>query len=199
MKIVTWQFFFKALAKDLPIDEIVDEVRDFDERFGIILRKHLALLGWWCFINLIVGLFGLFYFKEALWYFQLMNMSWAFINFVIVSWIFDHIFYVRFIEGNTFQRFEVQRHVEKMLLLNIGLDTAYIFAGLYLLTLGRVPDITHPKLWTGFGWSVILQGAFLFFHDNYFHLLHRRNFKKCRPFLKDVMESQLVVRRTVVS
>lgn len=194
MKIVTWQFFFKALATDLPLDEIVDEVRDFDERFTIILRKHLAVLGWWCFINLIVGILGLFYFKEALWYFQLMNMTWAFINFAIVLWIFDHIFYVRFIEGNTFQRFEVQRHVEKMLLLNIGLDIAYIFAGLYLLTLGRIPDISHAALWTGFGWSVILQGVFLFCHDNFFHFLHRRNFKRCRPFLEDVLETQLAQR-----
>lgn len=191
MKIITWQFFFKALATDLPLDEIVDELRDFDERFTIILRKHLAVLGWWCIINLVAGLPILFLSGGALWYFQLMNMSWAFINFAVVLWIFDHIFYVRFAEGNTFQRFEVQRHVEKMLLLNIGLDTAYIFAGLYLKALGQIPGISYPELWTGFGWSVILQGVFLFCHDNFFHFLHRKNMKKCRPFLEDVMESQL--------
>lgn len=191
MKIVTWQFFFKALSTDLPLDEIVDELRDFDERFTIILRKHLAVLGWWCILNLLAGLPILFLFDGALWYFQLMNLTWAFINFSIVLWIFDHIFYVRFAEGNTFQRFEVQRHVEKMLLLNIGLDTAYVFAGLYLKALGQIPDISHPEMWTGFGWSVILQGVFLFCHDNFFHLLHRKNMKKCRPFLEEVMESQM--------
>lgn len=196
MRFIPFSFFIRALTADLPLDEIVDELRDFDDRFGIILRKHLAVLGWWCFINLAIGIPGLFFFfDDWLWYFQLMNMSWAFINFAVVLWIFDHIFYVKFIEGNTFQRFEVQRHVEKMLLLNIGLDAAYIFAGLYLLTLGRVEGMSHSELWTGFGWSVILQGGFLFCHDNFFHFLHRANFKKCKPFLEDLMESQLVIRR----
>ncbi|MCB0579556.1 MAG: hypothetical protein KDD10_09650, partial [Phaeodactylibacter sp.] len=60
MASLSWRFFFTTLAVDLPLEEIVDEVRDFDERFGIILRKHLALLGWWCFLSLAVGVPGLF-------------------------------------------------------------------------------------------------------------------------------------------
>lgn len=195
MQPLSWRFFFTTLAAGLPLEEIVDEVRDFDERFGIILRKHLALLGWWCFINLAVGLPGMFLFKGWLWYFMLMNMAWGIINFAIVLWIFDHIFLKRFVEGNVFQRFEVQRHVEKMLLFNIGLDTAYIFAGLWLKALAAIPGMSYPELWLGFGWSVILQGAFLFIHDNIFHYLHRANFRKCKPFLEDVMETQLELRR----
>ena len=76
-------------------------------------------------------------------------------------------------------------------LLSAGAFPVYIFAGLYLKTLGQIPDISHPEMWTGFGWSVILQGVFLFCHDNFFHFLHLKNMKKCRPFLEDVMESQL--------
>lgn len=152
MASLSWRFFFTTLVVDLPLEEIVDEVRDFDERFGIILRKHLALLGWWCFINLAIGIPGMFLFKGWLWYFMLMNMTWGIINFAIVLWIFDHIFLRRFVEGNVFQRFEVQRHVEQMLLLNIGLDTAYIFAGLWLKALAAIPEMPHPELWLGFGW-----------------------------------------------
>lgn len=195
MQPLSWRFFFTTLAVGLPLEEIVDEVRDFDERFGIILRKHLALLGWWCFINLAVGVPGMFLFRGWLWYFMLMNMAWGIIDFAIVLWIFDHIFLKRFVEGNVFQRFEVQRHVEKMLLFNIGLDTAYIFAGLWLKALAAIPGMPYPELWLGFGWSVILQGAFLFIHDNIFHYLHRANFRKCKPFLEDVMETQLELRR----
>ena len=194
MNFITPQFFFRALVTDLPLDEIVDELRDFDDRFKIILKKHIALLGWWCVLNLAAGIPGMVFLDGWIWYFFLMNMTWAAINFLIVVWIYDHIYFLKFAEGSTFERFEVQRHVEKMLLLNIGLDAAYIFAGLYLLTLGRVPEISHQAMWTGFGWSVILQGAFLFCHDNFFHLLHRRNFRKCRPFLEDLMESQLAQR-----
>jgi len=117
------------------------------------------------------------------WYFALMNICWASINFGIVLWIFNHVFYQQFTKGDTFQRYTVQRHVEKMLLLNIGLDTAYIFAGLYLHALSRVPEMSYPDLWLGFGWSVIIQGAFLLCHDNIFHYLHRKNFRLAQGFL----------------
>lgn len=43
------------------MEEIVDELRDYDERFGIILYKHLVLLRWWCFLNLIAGIGGLLF------------------------------------------------------------------------------------------------------------------------------------------
>lgn len=195
MKMVSFRFFIKALADDLPLDEIVDELRDFDDRFRLILRKHLAVLGWWCFINLLTGLTGLFLFSGQWRYFFLMNIVWALINFAIVVFIFDHTFYQRFSQGNSFERIEVQRHVEKMLLLNIGLDTAYIFAGLFLRSLAYLPATDYPELWIGFGWSVILQGAYLFIHDNVFHYLHLINFRKCRPFLEEVIEEQLAWRR----
>lgn len=184
MKALSWQLFFRSLAEDLPLEEVVDEVRDFDERFGIILRRHIAVLGWWCVLNLIVSIPVLWLFDNWLWYFVVMNLSWAVINFGIVLKLYDHIFYRRFLKGSVFQRFEVQRHVEKMLLLNIGLDLSYFFIGLYLKTLSYVPDIGTPDLWYGFGWSVMLQGTYLFVHDFSFHLLHVINFRKCKPFLE---------------
>ncbi len=163
-------------------------MRDFDERFGGILRKHLAILGWWCFLNLGIGIPALFFTQSTLWYFMLMNISWAFINFAVVLFIFDHVCYRRFAKGNTFDCFEVHWHVERMLLLNIGLDTAYIFAGLYLRTVGLLPGMAHADLWLGFGWSVILQGAFLFLLDNFFRRLHLRNFYQARGFLEKRLE-----------
>lgn len=30
MKWLSWQFLFKSLQDDLPLEEIVDEIRDFD-------------------------------------------------------------------------------------------------------------------------------------------------------------------------
>ncbi len=198
MRLIPFRFFLTSITTDLPLEEIVDEVRDFDERFTIIVNKHLALLGWWCILNLLVGLPGLFYLPGWWWYFMLMNMCWAAINFTIVLWIFDHQFLRRFLAGNIFQRFEVQRHVEKMLLLNIGLDLAYIFAGLWLKGLAENAGMQHPEMWLGFGWSVIVQGAFLFVHDNIFHFLHYLNFRKCKPFLEDVMETQLAVRKEAI-
>ncbi|MCB0554927.1 MAG: hypothetical protein KDD02_15355 [Phaeodactylibacter sp.] len=195
MRIMNWRFFITTLALDLPLEEIVDEVRDFDERFGIILQKHVAVLGWWCILNFLAGIPGLALLDGWLWYFLLMNLVWSAINFAIALLMYNHVFYRRFKQGNVFQRFEVQRHVEKILLLNIGLEVGYFFAGLYLLTLGRLPDIAYPELWRGFGWAVLLQAVYMFIHDFSFHLLHVLNFRKCKPFLEEMMETQMEVRR----
>lgn len=187
MQWIPWRFFIRSILDDLHFHEVVDELRDFDERFRLILRKHLAVLGWWCLINGVSALLGLFLLGGGWWYFVLMNASWAIINFLVVLWIYHHIIARQFADGNTYQRFEGQRHVEKMLLLNIGLDLAYIFAGLFLWTLGRVPDTLHVDLWRGFGASVVLQGTFLFIHDNVFYRLHRINFRKARAYLESVL------------
>ncbi len=195
MKPISLRFFFWALSKRIPLREIVDELRDFDERFILILHKHVGVLGWWCFVNAIAGLPVLFIVKGFWWYFMLMSLSWAAINFAVVLRMYEHTIMGRFTKGNVYKRFEVQRHVEKMLLFNVGLDTAYVFAGLYLHTLSRVPGIGYPELWAGFGWSVIIQGAFLLVHDNIFHWMHLVNFRKCKPFLENLIETQLAISR----
>ena len=82
--------------------------------------------------------------------------------------------------------------------LNIGPASSTAMragTGLWLKALSAIPDMPYPELWLGFGWSVILQGAFLLVHDNIFHYLHRVNFRKCKPFLEDVMETQIALRR----
>lgn len=187
MQLIPWRFFIRTLFDDLDWHEVVDELKDFDERFRLILRKHLAVLGWWCLLNTIASTCGMLLLSGEWLYFLLMNVSWAVVNFWVVLWIYDHIITRRFADGNTYHRFEGQRHVEKMLLLNIGLDLAYVFAGLFLWTLGRLPSTTLSELWIGFGWSVIMQGVFLFVHDNVFYRLHRINFRKARTYLESVL------------
>jgi len=195
MKAIPLKFFFKAISEDLDLEEVVDEMRDFDERFVIILKKHIAVLGWWCFLNIITGIVGLIFSGGFWWYFFLMNISWALVNFGVVRWIFDHIFFQRFKAGNIFQRLDVQRHIEKMIFANIGLDVAYIFCGLFFLALSNQTSIPYPELWQGFSYAVMIQGAYLFVQDIFFHQLHFRNFKKSKPFFEDLMESQVAYRQ----
>jgi len=53
--------------------------------------------------------------------------------------------------GSAFERFEAQRHVEKLMFLD---------------------------MWLGFGWAVVVQGAFLLAQDIGVYRLHRRNFRR---------------------
>ena len=126
MTSLSW-FLFTTLTVDLPPEEIVDEVRDFDERFGVILlRKHL--LYWaggvssthrWRTRNVL-------YRKEWLWYFMFMNMTWASSTLLLYAG-FSTMFSFRLRGGQRLPAVRsAKRHVEKMLLFNIGPDTAYL-------------------------------------------------------------------------
>jgi hypothetical protein len=195
MQPLSWRFFFIALVQPLPLQDIVDELRDFDARFVQIIHKHAAVLGWWCILHFLAGIPVLLFASGFWWYFMLMGLSWAGINFAIVWKLYEHTYMRRFVRGDILKRFEVQRHVEKMMLFNVGLDAAYCFAGLYLLTLARVPDMAHPALWSGFGWAVLAQGLFLLIQDNVVHWLHWRNFSQCRPYLERMMQTESLLDR----
>ena len=187
MSKLTWHLFFDAIFNDIPLEEIVDELKDFDERFRMILSRHLAILGWWCILNLLVAIPGIYLQRNWWWYFFVMNITWAVINLIVVYFLFKHVLFQRYQKGNTYDRFEVQYHVDKMMLLNIGLDPAYVTAGLFLYTLSKLPNINYPEMWFGFGCSVIIQGAFLMIQDHYIYRLHRINFKKAKPYLESLL------------
>ena len=193
MRLIPFRFFFKTIKEDIPFEEVVDEMRDFDQRFMMIIRKHIAILAWWCFLHLVAGIPALILTSGVWWYFFLMSICWAIINLLVVYWIFDHVFVMKFRNGQLFQRFEVQRHVEKMLFANIGLDVAYIFCGLFFLALAGQETVAYPELWRGFAWAIQVQGIYLLAQDIFFHRLHALNFKKAKPFFQDLMEAQMTV------
>jgi hypothetical protein len=67
-----------------------------------------------------------------------------------------------------------QQKIEKLLLLNTGLDLAYISIGLYLKERGARMNSESA---TGIGNSLLLQGAFLFIFDLVQYGNHRKNGK----------------------
>jgi hypothetical protein len=73
-----------------------------------------------------------------------------------------------------------QRRIESTLLLNIGLDVAYMAAGWALLERAK-RDGPDTLRWEGYGYSLILQGGFLFLFDIGFLLFQQRN----RPIVLD--------------
>ncbi len=184
-----FRYFLTEITSKLHLNEPIDEIKDFDDRHRAILRKHIAVLGWWSLLNIILGIVALIWLNGHLYYFMMMNMVWGIINFMVSMMVIDHAFFRKFKRGDCLERFEVQRHIEKMLIFNIGLDMSYVFFGLFLHAKGCAMPADRLALWQGFGISVIVQGIFLFGLDNFFHHLHLRNFKKAEPYLKKVLRA----------
>lgn len=182
------RFLFSELQKPLGLNKEHDELIDFDVRFKRILHKHIAILGWWSVLNILGGILALLFFSGALYYFWMMGIVWGIINLAVAIAVFDHIFFSRFRHGDVLERMEAQWHVEKLMFLNIGIDSAYIFVGLFLREHSFVPDVFRPEMWLGFGWSVIVQGVFLLAQDIAVYRLHQKNYQKADPFFDSLME-----------
>lgn len=183
------RYLITALKPRLQLDAAPPTLEAFDDRFRRILRRHLATLAWWSLLNIAAGLLGLICLQGFWYYFVMMGLVWGIINFAVTMWIFDHTVYKKFRKGLAFERLEAQRHVEKMILLNIGLDFSYFFIGLLLREHAFVSGVPYPELWMGFGWSIVLQGLYLILHDNYFYRMHSQNYQSSASLIiREILE-----------
>jgi hypothetical protein len=70
-----------------------------------------------------------------------------------------------------------QRRIERLMLMNAGLDVLYIASGIVLKNYSdRFKK--NPEMLEGYGTSMIFQGAFLLLFDNTYYLLYRSNRKR---------------------
>ena len=76
---------------------------------------------------------------------------------------------------------EAQHNLEKVYLVNAGLDLGYIMGGLFLAQLGDEYPARADQF-EGWGYSIALQGGFLMLFDAVMFIAHRRN-REYRPLL----------------
>jgi hypothetical protein len=79
---------------------------------------------------------------------------------------------------------EAQHGIEKILLLNCGLDLGYIAMGGYLVERGRRKEKLQ---WIGFGKSIVLQGAFLLVFDAILYGFHHSHSAELPKLLDALM------------
>ncbi|MFQ3611583.1 MAG: hypothetical protein SNJ72_08830 [Fimbriimonadales bacterium] len=124
-------------------------------------RMMRQLLGW-AAVSAGIGV-GLMQSQRALvFHFGGMTLAWALINALIA------LFALRGVRQKASQNADATtvqgwvRHLHKLLWLNFGLDVLYIAIGVGLVRW----DTSNPML-VGFGWAVIVQGAFLLLFDGW--------------------------------
>jgi hypothetical protein len=84
-----------------------------------------------------------------------------------------------------FSSLQSQYHTEKVLLVNTGIDLAYMAAGWALMERSQRADQNSDQL-MGFGRSILLQGGFLFLYDLILHQAHVSNRKKFHPTFQKI-------------
>ena len=144
-------------------------------------RKKISLngmkaLGTWGGVSLASGIAGSIYTDGSQHYFHQMNALWGAVN-VLAS-----RFASKSIEQETYptdpDKLEMdQLKLERTFYFSAALDVAYVGAGFGLLSWSRSEDLNKDRL-EGYGYSFIVQGAFILVLDATMYFLHKKNRKK---------------------
>jgi hypothetical protein len=157
------------------------DLADFNAERLRISRVGMAVLGSWAVGNLGLGALRVDHLQGEDKYFHQMNMYWNAVNLALAGFGY---YSAATTDGSTHSAFaSLKEHysTEKILLLNTGLDVAYLMGGLYLLERGNNQEAGNKRdQFRGFGRSIIVQGGFLLLFDLALYLVHHHHLTQAR-------------------
>jgi hypothetical protein len=159
-----------------------DSLKNFNYSRYRITTTGMEVLGSWAIVNIGAGAAGwaaskggsnkYFYQMDALW--NVANLGAAILGYTGVQ-------ENRNKQLNPAESLKAQQKMEKVFLINGGLDVAYIGTGIFLQHRG---DSRNSDRLRGYGSSIILQGAFLLLFDSSMYGAQTHSGNKLRHFLE---------------
>ena len=146
----------------------------FNRQRNKITKNGMFVLSGWSAANLIYSGIATSQAHGTNLYFHQMNVMWGSINLGLAA--LGYLGLKNKDGMSLVQSLKQQAGIEKTYLLNLGLDVAYVTAGLYLKERSKSRD--NPQKLKGYGESIILQGAALFALDAVMFTAHNMHGKK---------------------
>ena len=165
-------FAITALAQESSLSE--QEITQINQDRLTLQKQGMYVLGGWALANFAYSGASLQGATGSTLRFHQMNILWNTVNAGLAgAGLYAAI--TGETEGyTTLSTWNEYRKTEKILLLNTGLDAAYIMSGIYLLEKAKT-DEGRANRWKGYGRSLILQGSFLMLFDTgLFYLTNRQ-------------------------
>lgn len=122
--------------------------------------------------------------EQVPFYFQQMNVFWNVVNLGLAAGGYFGSLNEPTSAISLADAFEKQASIERILLLNAGLDVAYMATGAWLLERSKT-DTERTALWQGYGQSLILQGAFLLVFDVAVYAIQHST---TEPMIRELLE-----------
>ncbi len=149
-------------------------------------RTSTRILAGWSVANLAVSGIAVGQAKGSTKYFHEMNLYWNVVNVGIAGM---GLLSLRKQPTSPTISSVVKEHytLQKSLLLNTGLDIAYVTSGLWLLDKSKT-EITplRSNRFRGFGQAVVIQGGFLLVFDLANYIIHRADSPRLHRLLDQV-------------
>jgi hypothetical protein len=140
-----------------------------------LTKNAMLTLGGWAAANIATGFIIAGQTEGEAKYFWRMNGYWNIINLGLAGMGYAGTRKLQ--TGTTLSSNLMQQHkVEKLYLLNAGLDLVYITGGFYLKERGNTRSTQKQRdQLRGYGNSILLQGSFLLILDGVMYTLHHKN------------------------
>ena len=152
---------------------ISDSFFSFQKNRTEINETAMLVLGSWAAGNILTGTYGNFKGSGEAKYFHQFNAMWNFVNLGIAA--FGYLNSVNS-DPTSMTNLEIlsdYSSLQSFLLLNAGLDFAYIATGFYLKE--RAKNSTASARLMGFGNSLLMQGSFLLLFDVSLYFINQSN------------------------
>lgn len=138
-----------------------------------INETAMLVLGGWAVGNILVGTYGNFKASGEAKYFHQFNAMWNVVNLGIAAFGYFNAVNSDPASMTNIEIIKDFNSLQNFLLLNAGLDVAYIATGLYLKE--RSKNSSSAERLRGYGNSLLLQGGFLLLFDVSLFFIHQNN------------------------
>jgi hypothetical protein len=165
--------FSLLLLFTISVQGQTDSLFTFHQSRMNINENAMLVLGGWAAGNILAGTYGNFKAKGEAKYFHQFNAMWNIVNLGIATFG-----YFNAINSNPSSMANLEilndyNSLQSFLLLNAGLDAAYIMTGFYLKE--RAKNSPSSERLKGYGNSLLLQGGFLLVFDVALYFIHQNN------------------------
>jgi hypothetical protein len=141
-----------------------------------ITQSAMLSLGAWASVNIASGFIIASRTEGEAKYVWRMNAYWNFINLGLAGMGYLNVRRALKKKYGLADNLEAQQSIEKLYVLNLGLDLVYITGGFYLRERGNSQTSTRSRdQFKGYGTSIAIQGGFLLLMDGVMIMLHRKN------------------------
>lgn len=138
-----------------------------------INETAMLVLGGWAAGNILIGTYGNFKASGEAKYFHQFNAMWNVVNLGIAAFGYLNAVNSDPASMTTGEIIKDFNSLQSFLLLNAGLDVAYIATGFYLKE--RSKNSSSSERLRGYGNSLLLQGGFLLVFDVALYFIHQNN------------------------
>jgi len=141
----------------------------------------MKVLGAWAALNIAGGAIGMARSSGEQKAFNQMNLGWGLVNLGLAASGWYTASQSDPTSFNLYQTTLEHHRLQKILLINTGLDLAYVAGGFWMMEKSKTA-LQHQARWKGFGRSLVIQGAFLFAFDLGATIYHQSLERYLPPF-----------------